>query len=114
LLAAAVALLALTGLPMSNNIGALTVGAVQHLDDHGASPSCGCFGSSHCGIDRSTSTPLRHLPYFYAVGRVHTVLPFPSPYSLSLSWNLTGEKSFNTTTLYNILETIQRLDYISF
>src|SRR6266704_6239816 len=83
LLAAAVALLALTGLPMSNNIGAVTVGAVQHLDDHGASPSCGCFGSSHCGIDRSTSTPLRHLPYFYAVGRVHTVLPFPSPYSLS-------------------------------
>ena len=40
LLAAAIALLALTGLPMSHNMGALTVGAVQHLDDHCASPSC--------------------------------------------------------------------------
>src|SRR5262249_28730888 len=40
LLAAAIALLALTSLPMSNNISTLTVGAVQHLDDHYASPSC--------------------------------------------------------------------------
>src|SRR5215831_18262276 len=62
LLAAAVALLALTGLPMADNIRALTVGAVQDLDDHCASPSCGCLDSSHLGIDRSTSTPLRHLP----------------------------------------------------
>ena len=37
--AAAVALLALPGLPMADNIGAVTVGAVQHLDDHCASPS---------------------------------------------------------------------------
>src|SRR5262245_24373728 len=58
LLAATIALLALTSLPMPNNIGALAVGAVQHLDDHCASPSCWCFGSSYCGIDRSTSTPL--------------------------------------------------------
>jgi len=49
LLAAAVALLALTGLPMADNIRALTVGAVQDLDDHCASPSCGCFGASHVG-----------------------------------------------------------------
>ena len=40
LLAAALALLALTSLPMSNNIDVLTVGAVQHLDDHCTSPSC--------------------------------------------------------------------------
>ena len=59
---AAVALFALTGLPMADNIGALTVGAVQQLDDHCASPSCWCFGSSHLGIGRSISTPLRHLP----------------------------------------------------
>jgi hypothetical protein len=38
LLTAAVALLALTGLAMSDDVGALTVGAVQHLDDHCASP----------------------------------------------------------------------------
>src|SRR5215813_11712407 len=63
LLAAAVALLALTGLPMADNIRALTVGAVQDLDDHCASPSCGCLDSSHLGIDRSTLTPLRHLPH---------------------------------------------------
>jgi len=31
-------LLTLTGPPMSDDIGALTVGAVQHLDDHCASP----------------------------------------------------------------------------
>src|SRR5215831_6548463 len=49
LLAAAVALLALTSLPMADKIGALTVGTVQHLDDHCASPSCGCFGASHLG-----------------------------------------------------------------
>jgi hypothetical protein len=61
LLTTAVALLALTGLPMADNISALTVGAVQDLDDHCASLSCRCFGSSHLGIDRSTSTPLRHL-----------------------------------------------------
>ena len=44
---------------------------------------------------------------FPSVGRGHTLLPFPSLYSLSLSWNLTGEKSVNTTTIYNILETIE-------
>jgi hypothetical protein len=46
---------------MSDNIGALTVGAVQHLDDHYASPAWGCFGSSHVGVNHSTSTPLKHL-----------------------------------------------------
>jgi hypothetical protein len=38
LLAAVVALLALTGLPMADAIGALTVEAVQDLDNHYASP----------------------------------------------------------------------------
>src|SRR5262249_35165210 len=38
LLAAAIALLPLTSLPLSDDIGALTVGAVQHLDDPCASP----------------------------------------------------------------------------
>src|SRR6266567_6204872 len=79
LLAAAVALLALTGLPMSNNIGAVTVGAVQHLDDHGASPSCGCFGSSHWGIDRSTSTPLRHLRRFFQIMKERLRSPHRRP-----------------------------------
>src|SRR6266581_7011901 len=54
------------------------------------------------------------LSYFHAVGRVHNLLPLPSPYSLSLSWNLTGETRFTTITIYNILETIPGLDYISF
>ena len=39
LLAAAVPLLALTGLAMANNIRALTVGTVQNLDDHDATQS---------------------------------------------------------------------------
>jgi hypothetical protein len=59
--AAAVALLALTGLPIADNIGALTVGTVQYCKDHCASPSYGCFSASHHGSDHSTSTPLRHL-----------------------------------------------------
>jgi hypothetical protein len=41
LLSAAVPLLALTRLPLSDNIGAVTVGAVQHVDDHCASLSGG-------------------------------------------------------------------------
>jgi hypothetical protein len=49
LLAAAGALLALTGRPMVDRIRAVTVGTGQDLDDHGASPSCGCFGAAHLG-----------------------------------------------------------------
>src|SRR5215468_8100914 len=77
LLAAAVALLALTGLPMADNIRALTVGAVQDLDDHCASLSCGCFDSSHLGIDRSTSTPLRHLRHPVGCWREVSIADFP-------------------------------------
>src|SRR6516165_228425 len=58
LLSAEVPWLALTGLAMSDDVGPLTVGAAQHLDDHCASPSCGCFSSSHHGVDQSISTPL--------------------------------------------------------
>ena len=54
------------------------------------------------------------LSYFHAGGRIHTLLPFPLLYRLSLSWNLTVENSFNNTTMYNILETIEELDYIPF
>ena len=39
-------------------------------------------------------------------------LSFPSPYSLSLSWNLKVQKSFYITKLYNILETIKEFVYI--
>jgi hypothetical protein len=59
--AAAGAWRALTGLPRSDASGALTGGAVQHWDEHGASPCCGCCVSSHHGGDPRTSTPLRHL-----------------------------------------------------
>jgi hypothetical protein len=39
-------------------------------------------------------------------------LSFPSPYSLSLSWNLKIQESFNITEMYNILETIKEFIYI--
>jgi hypothetical protein len=39
-------------------------------------------------------------------------LPFSSLYSLALSWNLQMQKSFNITSLYNILETIREFIYI--
>src|SRR2546430_5667014 len=66
-----------------------------------------------CG-NNSTVFRTRTSPYNPAMNDSPSCLPLPSPYSLSLSWNLTGEKSFNATTIYNILETIPEVDYISF
>src|SRR4029453_5373775 len=56
LLAAMVPLLALTGLAMTDNISALTVGTVQDLDDHDATQlHCGHGAAKPCEED-STST----------------------------------------------------------
>jgi hypothetical protein len=62
-LSAAVALLALPGLAMSDNIGALAMGAVQHLDDHGF-PSLVLGVLS--GYEGSRSTGWKHLRLFIA------------------------------------------------
>src|SRR5712692_8943939 len=61
-LAAAVPLLALPGLAMADDVGPLTVGTVQDLDDHDATRSHWGYSVSETLIESSTSTSLRHLP----------------------------------------------------
>jgi hypothetical protein len=46
--------------------------------------------------------------------RSQNTLPFPSLYSLVLSWNLPVQKSINITKAYNILETIKEFLYSYF
>jgi hypothetical protein len=66
LLAAAVPLLALTGLAMADNIRAVTVGTVEDLEHHDATRLRWGYSVSETLIEHSTSTPLRHLPVVMA------------------------------------------------
>src|SRR5713101_2597619 len=55
---APIPLLALPGRAMSHNIRALTVGAVQYLENHKTTHSRWSFSASHTCIKSSRSTPL--------------------------------------------------------
>jgi len=61
LLAAPVPLLSLTSLAMADDIGPLTVGTGQELENHDATRSRWECLTSETLIEDSTSTPLRHL-----------------------------------------------------
>ncbi len=47
---------------MSDNIGALAIGTVQHLNNHDATRSRWRFAALATLKENSTSTPVRHLP----------------------------------------------------
>ena len=61
LCSAAVSLLALTSLPMADEVGPVTIGAVQDLDNHEATRSRWGYSASETLMENSTSTPVRHL-----------------------------------------------------
>ena len=78
LLVAAVPLLALLGLAMANNIRTVTVGTVQNLEDHDATRSRRGYLASETLTERSTSTPVRHLPPTGGVLHARRGLHLPS------------------------------------
>jgi hypothetical protein len=54
-------LLALPSLAMADNIGALAIGTVQHLNNHDATRSHWRFAALATLKENSTSTPVGHL-----------------------------------------------------
>src|SRR5262249_51524890 len=61
LCSAAVALLALPSLAMADEVGSVTIGAVQALENHEATRSRWGHSASETLMENSTSTPVRHL-----------------------------------------------------
>ncbi len=61
---AAVALLPLASLAMSDEIGTLAVGAMQDLHDHDVTRLGWGYSDSHTPRKNSRPTPLKHLPLF--------------------------------------------------
>src|SRR6516164_11476633 len=66
------ALLALAGLPMSDDIGPLAVRAMEGLHDHDVTRSEGGCSDSHMPRENSRPTPLKHPPV--AAGQLCAVL----------------------------------------
>ena len=62
--AAAAPLLALPGLAMADDIGALTVGTVQSLKDHDTTQLFEGNCTSETLPEDSAATPMKHLPLF--------------------------------------------------
>ena len=73
---APVPLLALPGLAMTNDVGPVTVRTVQDLENHDATRSRWGSSVAETRVERSTSTPVRHFPWF--------VCPWPSSVSKRL------------------------------
>src|SRR5262249_42071455 len=61
LCSAAVSLLALPSLAMADEVGPVTIGAVQDLDNHEATRSRWGYSASETLMENNTSTPVRHL-----------------------------------------------------
>src|SRR5262252_6261897 len=67
LCSAAVALLALPSLAMADEVGSVTIGAVQDLENHEATRSRWGYSASETLMENSTSTPVRHLQQAFSV-----------------------------------------------
>jgi len=70
-LVAPVPLLALPGLAMADNIRTVAVGTVQDLENHDGTQSRWGCSAAETLIEKSTSTPVRHLPMFKVPNEYH-------------------------------------------
>src|SRR5262252_782037 len=75
LCSAAVSLLALPSLAMADEVGPVTIGTVQDLENHEATRSRWGYSVSETLMENSTSTPVRHHPFLVGWAKTPTVLP---------------------------------------
>src|SRR5262249_36584125 len=74
-LLATIALLALAGLPMADDIDPVAVRAMQDLHNHAITQVAGGCSASHTPGENSRPTPLKHPPVIYPVHGSKTTAP---------------------------------------